>query len=174
MRFAPRGALLFCLRGSTTGRLNICHGDVSIGRGVAALVPRVDPEFFTYGMMVLRSVIRDSFRGSTFPSVTSQMLGDYRFPIPPEDEQRAICAAIERAVRPLDEARARIEREIALVIEHRGRLTNEVVMGRIDVRDLAVSLPELTAEAESDESVASHEEIFDEEEELSEVSTDAD
>lgn len=37
VKHASCGSLLFCLRGSTTGRLNICHDDVSIGRGVAAL-----------------------------------------------------------------------------------------------------------------------------------------
>lgn len=175
VRFAPRDALLFCLRGSTTGRLNVCHDDVSIGRGVAALVPKVDRRFFTYGMMVLRSVIRDSFRGSTFPSVTSLMLGSYRFPVPPEDEQRAICDAIEQAVRPLDEARMRIEREIALVSEHRAQLTNEVVMGRIDVRGAAAGLPDLASESEPMEDHPEDTHLAaEEEEELSGAGADAD
>ena len=36
-KFTTKGSLLFCLRGSTTGRMNITHTDVSIGRGVCSI-----------------------------------------------------------------------------------------------------------------------------------------
>ena len=78
-KFAPKDALLFCLRGSTTGRLNICHNNVSIGRGVAAIISETDQEFMIFAMKSLVDFISDSFKGSTFPSVTSEDLNNYLF-----------------------------------------------------------------------------------------------
>ena len=42
-RFAEPGDLLFCVRGSTTGRMNWADQRYAIGRGIAAIRHRVDP-----------------------------------------------------------------------------------------------------------------------------------
>ena len=36
-KFAKKGDLLFCVRGSTTGRMNWADNDYAIGRGLAAI-----------------------------------------------------------------------------------------------------------------------------------------
>src|SRR5262249_7816531 len=56
-QFAPKNALLFCLRGSTTGRLNIAHDTVAIGRGVAAIISKQNQKYLNYQMMALRSYV---------------------------------------------------------------------------------------------------------------------
>jgi type I restriction enzyme S subunit len=168
VRFAPKGSLLFCLRGSTTGRLNVCHADVSIGRGVAALVPAGDEAFFRYAMMDLRQQVRASFRGSTFPSITSQQLDNYRFPNPPRDEQEEIAHHIARQTEGLDSAIGRAYREIDLIREYRTRLITDIVTGKLDVRHAATSaglvaddleLLEAEPEPEGAEELAAAEEV---------------
>jgi len=104
VKFAPKGALLFCLRGSTTGRLNICHDNVSIGRSVAALVPHDNEHYFAYVMMALKGHLKVTFRGSTFPSVTSAHLNNYWLPNPPPEEQEPIADFIDAKTKTLNDA----------------------------------------------------------------------
>ena len=152
IKFAPKGALLFCLRGSTTGRLNICHSDVSIGRGVAALVPHGDKHYFSYAMMTLRGHLKATFRGSTFPSVTSSHLNNYWVPQPPITEQKPVAEYIDDATKSLNEAIAKATHEIALIREYRTRLIADVVTGKLDVRGLAPAGP-LPADERIDEDI---------------------
>ena len=138
VKFAPAGALLFCLRGSTTGRLNLCHADVSIGRGVAALVPNGNNRYFTYAMMALRSHLKATFRGSTFPSVKSEQLNNYWLPDPLIPEQEQIADRIDSDTKVLNEALTVAYREIDLIREYRNRLITDVVTGKLDVRHIAL------------------------------------
>jgi type I restriction enzyme S subunit len=137
VKFAPAGSLLFCLRGSTTGRLNICHADVSIGRGVAALVPHGNERYFTYAMMALRAHLESTFRGSTFPSVTSEHVNNYWLPDPPVASQEQIADWIDSETKLLNDVVSRVHREIDLILEYRTRLIADVVTGKLDVRHLA-------------------------------------
>lgn len=171
VKFAPQGALLFCLRGSTTGRLNICHADVSIGRGVAALVPFGNHDYFAYAMMALRSHLKATFRGSTFPSVTSAHLNNYWLPDPSIAEQVATARYIDEATASLSGAIAHATREIDLVQDYRNRLIADVVTGKLDVRGFVPTEP-MSADEPADEPI---EEVGldDEEAELVEEAVDA-
>ena len=176
VKFAPSGALLFCLRGSTTGRLNLCHAEVSIGRGVAALVPSGSNRYFTYGMMALRSHLRASFRGSTFPSVKSEHLNNYWFPDPPLIVQDQIADWIDSETALLNEALTVAYREINLICEYRTRLIADVVTGKFDVRHLAPLPRSLDVEElvgiEADDSM--YDESAEEDVDIVEESSDAD
>lgn len=133
-KFAPKDALLFCLRGSTTGRLNICHNNVSIGRGVAAIISETDQEFMIFAMKSLVDFISDSFKGSTFPSVTSEDLNNYLFPFPNEIiEQRKIVSRIKDEVISFDNAINKAKQEIQKAKEYQESLITQVVTGQLKV-----------------------------------------
>ncbi|MBK8564916.1 MAG: restriction endonuclease subunit S [Saprospiraceae bacterium] len=139
-KFAPQGALLFCLRGSTTGRLNICHADVSIGRGVAAIISKKNQDFMIYAIKALVDFISDSFKGSTFPSVTSNDLNNYLVPIPPTfDEQQAIVNFLKEEDRTFDLAIQKIEKEIASIKEYRESIITAAVTGQ---HDITIQIPD--------------------------------
>lgn len=55
-------------------------------------------------------------------------------PLPPLDEQEAICARIVYECQPLDDAITRAQDEIKLIREYRDRQIADVVTGQIDVR----------------------------------------
>ncbi len=119
IRWAPENCLLFCLRGSTTGRLNITHAEVSIGRGVAAIVAYQDQTFINYLMIVLRAAVVGTSNGSTFPSVTSETLGNYYLTLLPLLEQQAIVAYLDRETTRLDSIAQAIRTQTATVREYR-------------------------------------------------------
>ena len=71
---AQPGDVLFCVRGSTTGRMNWAVQEYAIGRGVAAIRHSEDPTL----QPLLRGVIEFALpellnvaTGSTFPSVSA-------------------------------------------------------------------------------------------------------
>ena len=69
--------------------------------------------------------------------------------IPPIDEQRAIIDSIMAETSSLKSSITRTEREIALMQEYRIRLTADIVTGKLDVREAAAKLPDLSSDAES-------------------------
>lgn len=139
-KFAPKGSLLFCLRGSTTGRLNICHCDLSIGRGVAAIISKSNQNFLVYVIKALVDFISDSFKGSTFPSVTSEDLNNYLIPLPPTiEEQINICKYLDDEIYAFDVAISKAQKEIALIKEYREALITDLVTGKRSVPKLNMS-----------------------------------
>jgi type I restriction enzyme S subunit len=67
---------------------------------------------------------------------------DIRLPVPSIDEQTEIMTAIVSRTHSITTAIDRYEREITLLREYRTRLVADVVTGKLDVRDTALSLPE--------------------------------
>lgn len=76
--------LLFCVRGSTTGRMNWSNEPYAIGRGIAAIRDRRGSAF----QPLLRAIIELSLpdllqaaTGSTFPNVSYRQLAELPFPV---------------------------------------------------------------------------------------------
>ena len=71
---------------------------------------------------------------------------DIWLPVPPVAEQHEIYRSIDDSTREIRAAIEAVEREIALIREYRTRLTSDVVTGKLDVREAAAKLPEITAD----------------------------
>lgn len=66
--------------------------------------------------------------------------------IPPLSEQGAIVGHVQTRVEEFEQIRSKALTEIELLREFRRRLTSDVVTGRLDVRVIAASLPDLSDE----------------------------
>lgn len=92
-KFAEPGDLLFCVRGSTTGRMNWADRRYAIGRGVASIRGKDGyPTSYVRAVIEHRlgSLLR-SATGSTFPNVTRDML--LQLPVPDHDVTTAVRIA---------------------------------------------------------------------------------
>ncbi len=72
------GDILFCVRGSTTGRMNWADREYVIGRGIAAIRHRAgsDYQYFIKGVIDYNlPMLLASSTGSTFPNVSRELLG---------------------------------------------------------------------------------------------------
>jgi type I restriction enzyme S subunit len=132
-KFCQKGSLLFCLRGSTTGRLNIAHTDISIGRGVCSIRSKESQSYLTYSMILLRIWIQEQLSGSTFPSVTSDDVNNYFICSPPIKEQENIVLYLDEQTQKIDNSISIEERKIELLKEYRQSLISNVVTGKIKV-----------------------------------------
>ena len=116
--------ILFCVRGNTTGRMNIADKEYCIGRGVASLrgiTGRLDTSFLQYLLISKNHELYNIAKagGSTFPNIGQSQLADLAVDIPESlHEQRAIANILE-TVQKAKEAR---QRELALERERKAAL----------------------------------------------------
>ena len=97
-RFAREGDILFCVRGSTTGRMNWADRDYAIGRGVAAIRHKND----RYLQHLVHGVIEHQLpgllvqaTGSTFPNVSREHLQAIPFPDMPLETQKQVSSVFK-------------------------------------------------------------------------------
>ncbi|MEP2025416.1 restriction endonuclease subunit S [Reichenbachiella sp.] len=96
-KVSQTGDLLFCVRGSTTGRMNWSDQEYVIGRGLATIRHKEDLECQPF----LRGIIEHnlpnllvSATGSTFPNVSKDLLNYLFVNLPPLPEQKAIAGIL--------------------------------------------------------------------------------
>jgi type I restriction enzyme S subunit len=91
---ACAGDILFCVRGSTTGRMNWADQEYAIGRGVAAIRHKNGKEYQAFVRAVIEFGLSDLLMqatGSTFPNVSGQQLASLWCPTLDLPEQRVIA-----------------------------------------------------------------------------------
>ena len=67
--------------------------------------------------------------------LSTETLANFSMPLPPLSEQAAIVEQLERSTAAIDAATGRARRQIDLLREYRERLINDVVTGKLDVRE---------------------------------------
>jgi type I restriction enzyme S subunit len=98
-------------------------------------------------------------------NLSSSRYARMTLPVPStRSEQDAIADAINTNSKPIYMAIARSEREIALLLEYRTRLTADVVTGKLDVRAAAANLPDVPLHSTAEPEVIDSPEEFEAEE----------
>jgi type I restriction enzyme, S subunit len=94
------GDILFTVRGSSTGRMNIADQKYCIGRGIAAIRNKnnSNPDFLYYTLQSIAEKILAEAKGSgtTFPNVNKGELGKRPVLIPPKEVQQEISDKIKQ------------------------------------------------------------------------------
>jgi type I restriction enzyme S subunit len=104
--------LILCVRGSTTGRMNIASFDACIGRGVAAIRANEYQPWINYFIRSKRDDIHRLGTGATFPNVSGAMLGYIKLPLPPLPEQQRIVGILDKAFDGIATAKANAEKNL--------------------------------------------------------------
>lgn len=96
-KISAKNDILFCVRGSTTGRMNWADREYALGRGLALIRHKSgeDYRYFLKGILDynLPSLLV-SATGSTFPNISKDQLEQIEISIPPLPEQKAIAAIL--------------------------------------------------------------------------------
>ncbi|MCY0273968.1 MULTISPECIES: restriction endonuclease subunit S [Acinetobacter] len=96
-RFSKVNDILFCVRGSTTGRMNWADEDYAIGRGLAAIRHKQGEEYRYFVKAILDyylDTMLASASGSTFPNVSKDQLNELEISYPSFPEQKAIASVL--------------------------------------------------------------------------------
>ncbi len=135
------GDLLFAAVGATFGK-SYLHTQTGHPCCYAGYLVKVSPnELVTSEFLSLwaqSNVYWDQLRSqviqATIQNFSASRYKDLVVPVPPVEEQQAICCWITDECQPLDEVISRTEDEIKLIREYRDRQIADVVTGQVDVR----------------------------------------
>ncbi|WP_339186039.1 restriction endonuclease subunit S [Brevibacillus sp. FSL K6-6036] len=92
-KVAEPGDLLFCVRGSTVGRMNYANQKTAIGRGLASFRSKFSynhTRFIEYLIYNSLGTILQSATGSTFPNVSKEQIHGWTWNLPPIEQQNRI------------------------------------------------------------------------------------
>ncbi len=146
-KFCKEGDLILCVRGSTTGRMNIAGFDACVGRGVAAIRAKQYQPWINHFISSKRDEIHGKGTGATFPNVSGESLANFELVVPPLAEQQRIVGLLDEAFEGLATAKANAEKNLQnartlfesylqAVFSQRGKGWVETTLGEAyDVRD---------------------------------------
>ena len=82
-RESKKGDLIFCVRGSTTGRMNWSDQKYSLGRGVCAIRGKsdIDTKYLRYALEVGLDSLLNVAGGGTFPNLKKDDIKTFRIPV---------------------------------------------------------------------------------------------
>src|ERR1035437_772764 len=104
--------LILCVRGSTTGRMNIAGFDACVGRGVAAIRAKEYQPWINHFIRSKRDDIHRLGTGATFPNVSGTMLCKLKLPVPPLPEQQRIVGILDEAFNGIAIAKANADKNL--------------------------------------------------------------
>lgn len=145
LKLYPKGSLLVAMYGATIGKTAILGVDACSNQACCALAtPRFEANirFIQACVIVARHHLMQLAYGGGQPNINAEVVRSLKIPFPPALEQIEIMNYLDSTSAPIKAAIARYEREITLLREYRTRLVADVVTGKLDVREAALSLPE--------------------------------
>lgn len=141
VQMVPSGAVLVVVRSGILRRripVAINAVPVTLNQDMKALVSRgeITAPYLRYLIEGYQQslLLAWSKVGATVESLEHGYVANSLVPVPPVQEQRAICERLDDDLRGIGEAIEREKQTIALMLEYRGRLIADVVTGQIDVR----------------------------------------
>lgn len=128
-KLCKKNDILLCVRGSSTGRMNISNDEYCIGRGVAAIRAKAgaDTPFVTFQVDHAVKSILSLTSGSTFPNIDGKSIKSIELPLPPLPEQKAIAAILS----DMDTEIAALEQRRAKTRALKQGMMQELLTGRI-------------------------------------------
>lgn len=154
-RYAVKeGDLLVC-EGGEVGRCAIWAGELKrcgFQKALHRLRPRCDatdlPRFMYYALYsAARTGVLSDGHVSTIEHLTGDKLRAHHFPFPPFQEQREIVSFLDSFLAGTNRAITSARRQVDLLREFRTRLINDLVTGKLDVREAAGRLPDESEDA---------------------------
>ena len=101
-KMCNKGDLIVCIRASI-GKTNIASNDACIGRGVAAIQPKIEFKYTHHFILANVSNIYDLGTGTTFRSVSKDVFRSMLFPLPPIEEQKEIVRVVETLFKEVEQ-----------------------------------------------------------------------
>ena len=104
IRVSPANSLLLCVR-APVGAVNLSLSDVCIGRGLCSLHPKecLELRYAFYCLTTYQNLFEQQSTGSTFKSISKDIIRNQDFALPPLAEQKRIVEKIEQLFRLLEQ-----------------------------------------------------------------------
>ena len=138
------GDILLCVRGSSTGRINIANYEYCIGRGIAAIRAKKGRSITSYLEQQLIYGVQKILAltsGSTFPNIDKKSIEKIPIIIPTIEEQEYIAAILSLA----DKEIHKLQKQTQLLQKQKRGLMQKLLTGewRVKIEKAGQQLTEL-------------------------------
>ena len=133
-KVCKKGALILCVRGSTTGKTNIAGQNSCLGRGVASITAKnnvIDQNLLNIYIASMRNTIFKLGTGSTFPNVSSDILSSIKIAFPPFVEQKAIVKKLDALSAETKKLEKIYEQKLASLEEFKKSVLQQAFTGKL-------------------------------------------
>lgn len=103
-KLAPANSILLCVR-APVGKVNITKREICIGRGLCSIQPlgELNMDFIYYALETYENIFIKKSTGTTFMAITSEVIKNQLFPIPPIEEQKRIVERLDKLMELCEE-----------------------------------------------------------------------
>jgi type I restriction enzyme S subunit len=131
------GDIIICVRGSTTGRLNIAGFDTCIGRGVAAIEAKqnVLSKYLLYYLHHKEKYVLEMGTGTTFPSISKEQLYGLVIPLYTIEEQIDIVENFDCKYSVIENSKNSIDTNIIQIQVLKQSILNRAFEGELVPQD---------------------------------------
>lgn len=132
-KFCQVADILFCVRGSTTGRMNIANDIYCIGRGIAAIRANKKSTSLFIELILIKNLekILTYTTGSTFQNIDSKSLKEFKFNIPSFPEQQKIAAFLSS----VDDKLTQLKKKKTLLEQYKKGVMQKIFSQNIRFKD---------------------------------------
>ena len=130
-KLCKKDDLILCVRGSTTGRINISGFDACIGRGVAAIRAMEYQPWINHFINAKREEIYRLGTGATFPNVSGSILGGLKLSVPALSTQKEIISKLDSLRKETQRLARLYERKLAALEELKKSLLHQAFSGTL-------------------------------------------
>lgn len=132
------GDLILCVRGSTTGRINIAGFEACIGRGVASIRYSKNQKWLNFFIRHYQKSIYDLGTGSTFPNVSGKILSEIIFPEPDSETQNRLVGIMKELNEKNEELIQKYNRKYELLEDLKKSFLQKAFAGELTQKDLVI------------------------------------
>lgn len=103
-KLAPANSILLCVR-APVGKVNITERELCIGRGLCSIQPlgKLNMDFAYYVLETYENIFIKKATGTTFMAITSEVIKNQLFPLPPIEEQKRIVEKLDKLINACEE-----------------------------------------------------------------------
>ena len=130
-KMCRQGDLILCVRGSTTGKINIAGFDACIGRGVASIRFDQNQRWLDYFIRSKRNEIYSLGTGSTFPNVSRTILSKLPFLIPPVEQQNRLVETMNKLLSSTNLLQVKYQQELNFLEELKKSILQKAFEGEL-------------------------------------------
>ena len=134
-KMCKKGDLILCVRGSTTGRINIAGFEACIGRGVALIRYDENQKWLNYFIRPKQDYIYSLGSGSTFPNVSGKILNEIEFPEPPIEVQNSLIEVMDNLVENTNQILLVFKTKLQNINELKKSLLQKAFSGELTAKD---------------------------------------
>jgi type I restriction enzyme S subunit len=139
-KLCKEGDLILCVRGSTTGKMNIAGFEACIGRGVAAIRAKDYQPFINHFINANRETIYRLGSGATFPNLTAPILSKLKLSIPGLEVQKDVASKFDALMEGTQSLESTYGHKLAALGELKKSLLNRAFSGELISNNVALEV----------------------------------